>query len=112
MAKKVKIFFNSECIEALVMENFFERLIGLMFQSKPSGAKVLIFKNANWIHSFFVFFKFGAIYLDGNSAVKALKCNIPPFLVLKPVFGAQCVIEFVNCCFDVKIGDKIIIDEH
>lgn len=114
MAKNVKLFLNNDliCSECKFALGFFDRLFGLMFLKKPNCQKVLIFKNAPWIHSFFVFFKFDAIFLDGDFKVIAYKCNIPPFSILKPVFNSTYTLEVVNRCFDFKIGDKILIDEH
>lgn len=114
MAKKIKIFLNNElfCDDATVAGGFFERLSGLMFQFKPQTPRVLVFKNAFWIHSFFVFFRFDAVFLDREYKVIAYKNNIPPFLILKPVFGAKCTIELVNNYREIKIGDKMLINEY
>lgn len=111
--KNVKIYKNGELLvdNAVIMDGFFDRLIGLMFSLKSDKKRILVFKNTNWIHSFFCFFKFDALYLDKSGLVRAYKINIPPFIILKPVFGAIVTIEFVNCCFEFKKGDKITIDE-
>ena len=114
MNKNIEIFLNDKQISAdiYLQESFLKRFLGLMFQSKPKGRKILIFKNAFWIHSFFVFFRFDAAFLDSDFRVIAYKCNIPPFLILKPVFGTKYLLEIVNGCFDIKIGDKITINEY
>ncbi len=114
MNKNIKIFLNNKQIFADVslQESFLKRFLGLMFQFKPKDRKILIFKNAFWIHSFFCFFSFDAVFLNDDFKVIAYKNNIPPFLILKPVFGAKYVLEIVNMCLDVKIGDKIVIDEY
>ncbi len=114
MRKKTKIFLNNNLLSdnACVQDSFLKRFLGLMFQTKPKGHKILIFKNAFWIHSLFVFFRFDAVFLDSNFNVIYYKFNIPPFSILKPVFGAKYTIEFVNLCPGVKIGDKIFIDEY
>ena len=114
MRKKTKIFLNDELLSnnACVQDSFLKRFLGLMFQFKPKGHKILIFKNAFWIHSFFVFFSFDAIFLDDDFKIIAYKFNIPPFSILKPIFGAKYVLEFVNGCPRVKIGDKMYIDEY
>ena len=87
-------------------------LTGSRNVSPCSFQKVLIFKNAPCIHSFFVFFRFDAIFLDDSFRVIAYKNNIPPFSILKPIFNSTYTLEVVNRCFDFKIGDKILIDEH
>lgn len=114
MTKKTKIFLNNNLLSnnAYVQDSFLKRFLGLMFQIKPKEQKILIFKNAFWIHSFFCFFRFDAVFLNDDFKVIAYKNNIPPFLILKPVFGAKYVLEIVNMCLDVRIGDKIVIDEH
>ncbi len=114
MNKNIKIFLNDKEIIAdiFLQESFLKRFLGLMFQCRPKSKKILIFKNAPWIHSFFCFFKFDVVFLDSNYNVIAYKNNIPPFLILKPVFDSKYTLEIVNCCFDIEIGDKMIINEH
>ena len=114
MTKKTKIFLNNNLLSnnAYMQDSFLKRFLGLMFQIKPKEQKILIFKNAFWIHSLFVFFRFNAVFLDSDFNVIDYKFNIPPFLILKPVFRAKYTIEFVNLCPKVKIGDKIEIDEY
>ncbi len=114
MSKNIKIFLNNKRVIAdiFLQESFLKRFLGLMFSFKPKGRKILIFKNVFWIHSFFCFFKFDAVFLDNKFNVISYKNNIPPFLILKPVFGTKYLLEIVNGCLDVKIGDKIRIDEH
>ncbi len=114
MNKNIKIFLNNKLIDADIslQESFLKRFLGFMFCAKPKGRKILIFKNAFWIHTLFCFFRFDAVFLDDNFNVIAYKNNIPPFLILKPVFGTKYLLEIANGCFDIKIGDKIIIDEQ
>ncbi len=114
MNRNIKIFLNNKPIiaDVFLQESFLKRFLGLMFQPKPKGKKILIFKNAFWIHSLFCFFRFDVVFLDGNYNVIAYKNNIPPFLILKPVFGAKFAVEIVNVFLDIKIGDKMYIDEH
>lgn len=114
MTKKTKIFLNNNLLSnnAYVQDSFLKRFLGLMFQIKPKEQKILIFKNAFWIHSLFVFFRFNAIFVDSNFNVIDYKFNIPPFSFLKPVFRAKYTIELVNINPKVKIGDKIEIDEY
>ena len=114
MSKKVSIYLNNILVsdDAKLQSTFFERLFGLMFSKNPAGEKILVFKNAPWIHSFFCFFRFDAVFLDDNFCVTAYKSNIPPFLILKPVLNSAYTLELVNTSFDIKIGDKMYINEH
>ena len=114
MSKKIKLFLNDELLncECHLANSFFDRFLGLMFSKKPDSQKILVFKNAPWIHSFFVFFNFFILFLDNDFRVIAYKNNIPPFSILKPVFNSTYTLEVVNKCFDFKIGDKILIDGH
>ncbi len=111
--RNVGLYLNNTLVDANVSlcASFFSRLFGLMFQKKPKDFKILVFKNAPCIHSFFVFFKFDIIFLDSEYKVIAYKCNIPPFSILKPIFNSKYTIELVNSSLNIKIGDKMVIDE-
>ncbi len=107
-----KIFKNNEIIfqNAKFAKTFFERLLGLMFQKKPQEFDALIFQNAFWMHSCFVFFEFSIAYLDKNLKVVKTDENIKPFSFLKPVFGAKYVIEYWGGQ-EIKNGDIIAFKE-
>lgn len=113
MTKKTYLIFQDGQIMHNVKsaKGFFGRLLGLMFKLKPKDNFFLVFKNAFWIHSFFCFFRFSAIFLDKDYKVIDYKFNIPPFAILKPVFGAKYTIEYTGSYLNVKIGDKIVINE-
>ncbi len=101
-----KVFKNNNIIfkNAKFARSFSEKLAGLMFQNKPQEFDALIFENAFWIHSYFVFFKFSAAYLDENFKVIKTDENIKPFCFLKPVFGSKYVVEYWGGQ-EIKNGD-------
>ncbi len=103
-----KIFINNNILfkKAKFAKNFFEKLLGLMFQKKPQEFDALIFKNAFWIHSCFVFFNFSAAYLDKDFKVTKIDKNIKPFCFLKPVFGTKYIVEYWRE-EEIKNGDII-----
>ncbi|GBF23636.1 hypothetical protein tpqmel_1040, partial [Candidatus Gastranaerophilus sp. (ex Termes propinquus)] len=62
----------------------------------------MVFKNAFWMHSFFMRFDFNAIYLDCGYNVIEHHKNIRPYRVLPPVWRAKYVIEYAGEPIEVK----------
>lgn len=83
MEKEVVIHFKKREIGVVAHDcNILEKFVGLMF-SRREKAKILLFrlrkKGKIIIHSFFVFYKFIAVWLDEKNRVVDLKiCK--PFL--------------------------------
>ncbi|AEA47347.1 DUF192 domain-containing protein [Archaeoglobus veneficus] len=72
---------GSVLIEELVLARGFRRYIGLMFRLKmPYEGLLLSMEGTEFIHSFFVFFPFKAIFLDDDFRVVET-CIMKPFTV-------------------------------
>jgi len=83
MRKKIIISYKKKSVNIIAEDcNFLQRLVGLMF-SRREKAKILLFEFRNKqkirIHSFFVFYPFIAVWLDGKNKVVDLKI-VKPFI--------------------------------
>ncbi|MFH1448284.1 MAG: DUF192 domain-containing protein [Candidatus Micrarchaeota archaeon] len=67
----------------IIADSFFSRLRGLMFRLRFPRPLLFVFPNTspkrNAIHSFFVFFPFDAVYLDGEKMVVDIYERVRPF---------------------------------
>ncbi|GEM_PF-1355308 len=98
---------GSVLVENLVIETGFKRFLGLMFRrSIPKDSAILLsMDGADCIHSFFVFFKFRAVFLDENFRVVE-ECVMKPFRIKK--VKAKWVLE-MNVDKKVERCEKLII---
>ncbi|MFA5076912.1 MAG: DUF192 domain-containing protein [Candidatus Micrarchaeia archaeon] len=69
-----KRIFNAEAATTLL-----ERARGLMLSKRKNILFFFEYEGAIGIHSFFVFFPFDAVYLDGGKRVVEVVKNIRPF---------------------------------
>src|SRR3989344_5429387 len=83
-----------------IANNFFSRVKGLMFSRvlKKGEALLLVNKSENinesMIHTFFVFFKIDAVWLDSSRMVIDKKESIMPFTpLIKPGKPARYILE-------------------
>ncbi|MEM5832090.1 MAG: DUF192 domain-containing protein [Candidatus Aenigmatarchaeota archaeon] len=99
-----------------IANNYFKRLRGLMFRRKIDKPLVIVLEKESRInsiiHSFFVFFKFDAVFLNSKNVVVDLKEDIMPFtLFILPKKPAKFVIELKKGEIrrrNIKIGDLVI----
>jgi len=96
MKKEIIIHYKKKRIKVIAEDcNFLRKFIGLMF-SRREKAKILLFKFRKKgkivIHSFFVFYSFVAVWLDGKNKVVDLKI----------------VKSFVPCVSHRNKADKLI----
>lgn len=108
--KYCKVLLNGELLfeKVRVMETFFERLTGLMFQ-KDYSLKPLLFKDSVWIHSFFCFIPFNALFIGKNGKILNHFSNVKKNRILPPVFGAKFTIEYLGAPRNFNEDDKIDI---
>ncbi|MFA5381549.1 MAG: DUF192 domain-containing protein [Candidatus Micrarchaeia archaeon] len=78
-----------------IANTFFSKVRGLMFRKNPKRILFIFDKEGIYsIHSFFVFFKFDAIYLDKNMKIVEIFKNIKPFTpLIKPTKKAKYLLE-------------------
>jgi uncharacterized protein len=106
---KIKMILSEEIIfEQVDLANtVWQRLIGLMFVSKPRTNGILL-DPCNSIHTFFMKYPIDVIFLNrSNEVVKIIK-NIKPWRMTSIVFRAQKVLEFPVGILPekIKVGDK------
>lgn len=106
---KVLLNGNVQFDKARIMSSFFERLVGLMFQKNPS-CKALVFKDSGWIHSFFCFIPFNAIFIGKNGKILNHFVNIKQNKILPPVFGTKYTIEYLGAPLSISKDDRIEIE--
>lgn len=106
--KFCKVLLNGEVIfdKARLMNSFFERLTGLMFQ-KHLAYKALVFKNSGWIHSFFCFIPFNALFIGKSGKILNHFSNINKNKILPPVFASKYTIEYPGAPLNVSNEDTI-----
>ncbi len=110
--KFCKVLLNGEVLfeKARLMNSFFERLTGLMFQEHPKH-KVLIFKDCTSIHSFFCLLTFNALFIGKNGKILNHFTNISRNKILPVVFGAKYTIEYLEKPLNFSLNDIIEIVE-
>ena len=97
---------GSVLINNVIIAEGLRRYIGLMFRFKmPYEGLLLSMEDTDFIHSFFVFFPFKAIFLSRELKVVD-KCVMKPFTVKRA--KARWVLE-TSVEKDVRIGEKLII---
>lgn len=108
--KYCKVLLNGEVLfdKVCVMETFFERLKGLMFE-KDTSLKPLLFKDSACIHSFFCFIPFNVLFIGKNGKILNHFSNVKKNKILPPVFGAKYTIEYLGKAKTFIENDKIEI---
>ena len=93
----------------IVRCGFFKKLSGLMFSRKENSSALLFeFKKKTFepIHSFFVFFKFVAVWLDDENKVVDCKIIKPWRINISPKKPYKKLLEIpINKKYENKIND-------
>lgn len=109
-----KVILQNEILfeKARFVTSFWGKLFGLMFKKSYDSDKqgAIVFKNAFWIHSFFVFLPFNALYLDKNFNIVGHHKNIRPFTLLPPVWFARYIVEYTGEPKNIK-GQVEFVEE-
>jgi uncharacterized membrane protein (UPF0127 family) len=98
-------------------DSFGRRLRGLMFRRALDADEVYLFR---WkrpsraeatLHSLFVFFSFGVLWLDAENKLVDSRLVRPFALVVAPRCAASCFIEGAPELLDrVRLGDQIVYE--
>ena len=91
--------------------NFFKRLKGFMFQTKPItiGKR---FPKCNSIHTFFMFQRIDVIMTDKNNKIIKIYSNLKPWKIIFPKKNVYYTYELPLCiCNKYKINDILKIKE-
>ena len=78
---------------AVVADSFLRCGWGLLGRSDLPHDEGMLITGTNWVHSFFMRFRFDAIYLDSHGAVCRLLLDFPPFRLGPLVWQAKQVLE-------------------
>lgn len=96
-----------------IANTFFKRLKGLMGEKSFSEGEGLLIIPCNFIHTFFMRFPIGAVFLDKKDyVIKAME--IKPFRISPVVYKAIKVLELPGGVIrkgSVKEGDRLIFIE-
>tara|TARA_Y100000310_G_C20610062_1_gene777537 strand:- start:35 stop:379 length:345 start_codon:yes stop_codon:yes gene_type:complete len=106
---KLKIKYSGKDLELdnLVVANLFLKFRGLMFRSKKR-APTILFKGEHALHSYFVFFPFLTLWLDGENNVVAWKV-IPSFVsYIKPKQSFSKIVEIPLNAENKKVFEFIV----
>lgn len=102
-------------IEIKVADSFFSKLRGLMFRRKVDYGLLFILnketRSKSSIHSFFVFFKFDAVFMGKEGKVIDIKRKIKPFNpLIVPKKPCKYILELPNGKADeleIEEGNKL-----
>lgn len=87
-------------------DNFFKRLVGLMFKKDIDYGLLFILKYGSGIHTCFMRFTIDAYFLDEDKKVFD-KVSLKPWRYYKPSKKARYILEVKKDCLNLNIGDKI-----
>lgn len=93
-----------------VAKSLFSQMRGLMFRISPVNI-LFIFESEDLhpIHSWFVPYKFDAVYVDSDSRVVEIFRDIKPFGSVLPTKPARYLIELVDTPHSLRVGDKVCV---
>ncbi len=107
----MKVYRRGKSLNLSVKKvNFFGKFVGLMFKSKNTGILMFDFgrKNMLGIHSYFVFFPFLAVWLDGKDEVLESRIIKPFTFIVKPKSSFVKLIEVPINNKNLKIIDFFV----
>ena len=97
-----------------VADNPLKRMKGLLGRNRIEKGECLHIIPCNNIHSFFMKFKFDAVFIDKKNKIRCLVEEMPPWGGTKFCFFAHSVIELPEGTIkktDVKVGDELIFSD-
>ena len=98
----------------IIYKNFFNLLGGLRFSKKKQPLLLVLNKETRFntvIDTFFVFYSIDILWLDKNMKIVDFRKNVKPFTFKIPKKKAKYIIEFSSRLNNVKIGEKVIIED-
>jgi len=79
--------------DALLADNFWKRMVGLLGKDALRPGQALILKPCNCVHTFFMRFPIDCLFVDKNKIViKTISC-LKPFKITPLYFSSHLVIE-------------------
>ena len=86
-------------------DNYFKRLIGLMFKKDIDYGLIFILKYGSSIHTCFMRFNIDAYFLDENKIIFD-KVTLKPWRYYNPRKKAKYILETKENSLDLNINDK------
>ncbi len=105
---------SKACFKLFIAGTIPDRLKGLMFRCDLPDDCALLITGCNCVHSMFMLFSIDAIFLNSSLEVIAVK-HLKPFRFSMPVKRACSVLEIkygLSSRFDIRPGDRVVIDEQ
>ena len=104
---------NNEVIskKERVCRTFLSQLRGLMFRKKQNLIMIFNEERKISLHNFFVFYPIDVFLLNKNTEVVEIKRNFKPFTIQRFAPKAKYVIETPRLNVEIKIKDKISVDD-
>lgn len=87
-------------------DNYFKRLIGLMFKKDINYGLLFILRYGSGIHTCFMRFNIDVYFLDGNKIIYD-KITLKPWKYYNPSKKAKYILETKENSLNLNIGDKI-----
>ena len=93
-------------IKIKIADNYFKRLIGLMFKRDIDYGLLIVLKYGSAIHTCFMFFTIDAYFLDENRIIFD-KVSLKPWKYYRPSKKAKYVLEVKENSLDLNINEKL-----
>lgn len=104
---RMRIMHGRKNFSSETAKTFFEKMKGLMFSGRKNILFVFEKERIFGIHSFFVFFPFDAVYLDGRKKVVEVIQNVKPFTFhVENMIPAKYLLELCEKN-NLKVGNKM-----
>lgn len=93
-------------IKIKIADNYFKRLMGLMFKKDIDYGLLIVLKYGSAIHTCFMFFTIDVYFLDENRIVFE-KARLKPWRYYKPSKKAKYVLEVKENTLYLNIYEKL-----
>lgn len=109
--KKGKVLIREKQIEIMILNGFFERLLGLI--GRYPDKKLYYFPNCSSIHTFFMKTNIDVYFLSKrNVIVKKIKGIPPKRLVFGTLNSKNCIECFSNELIEIPLYEEVKIIEE
>lgn len=101
--------------EISTANNFFSRLLGLMFKKKMNDNQGLLIVPCNQIHTFNMRFDIDVLFIDKGNKIVYIEHSMKPGRATKMIKGAHSVLELCSGVSEkngVKIGDILTFETN
>lgn len=88
----MKILSNNNEINIKICNNYFDKLLGLMFKKKVNYG--ILLKNCNSIHTFFCYINLDIIMLDKDFNIIKIYENVSKNKIIWPLQKVKHILEF------------------